>query len=131
MKLFKSLLLAPATLGLLAPMSSIANEVTINDFSYSEQIDISNSLEKGLETRMNNFEAGAFSETTTMNGAASFQIGAVDEGAETEALTATYSYDIDLNTTFTGEDNLNVGIEAGNCMHTYETKPASGHIFCP
>ena len=114
MKLFKSLLLAPATLGLLAPMSSIANEVTINDFSYSEESDISNSLEKGLETRMNNFEAGAFSETTTMNGSASFQIGAVDQGAETEALTATYSYEIDLNTSFTGEDNLYVGIETGN-----------------
>ena len=114
MKLFKSLLLAPTSLVLLAPISATANEVTINDFSYSEKIDISNSLEKGLETRIINFEAGAFSETTTMNGSASFQMGAVDEGAETEALTATYSYEIDLNTSFTGEDNLYVGIETGN-----------------
>ena len=30
---FKSLLVAPATLGLLAPMSATANEVTINDFN--------------------------------------------------------------------------------------------------
>ena len=33
MKLFKSLLVAPATLGLLAPMAATANEVTINDFN--------------------------------------------------------------------------------------------------
>ena len=33
MKLFKSLLVAPATLGLLAPMSATANEITINDFN--------------------------------------------------------------------------------------------------
>ena len=118
MNLFKSLLLAPATFGLLSPISVMANEVTINDFSNSEQINISNSLENGLETRRNNFEAGGFSETTTMSGSASFQIGAVDESAITEAVTATYSYDIDLNTTFTGEDNLYVGIETGNYSAT-------------
>jgi len=103
---------------LLSPISAIANEVTISDFSNSEQINISNSLENGLETRRNNFEAGGFSETTTMSGSASFQIGAVNESAITEAVTATYSYDIDLNTTFTGEDNLYVGIETGNYSAT-------------
>ena len=76
---FKSLLLAPATFVLLSPISAMANEVTISDFSNSEQINISNSLENGLETRRNNFEAGGFSETTTMSGSASFQIGAVNE----------------------------------------------------
>ena len=116
--LFKRLLLAPATFGLLSPISVMANEVTISDFSNSEQINISNSLENGLETRRNNFEAGGFSETTTMSGSASFQIGAVNESAITEAVTATYSYDIDLNTTFTGEDNLYVGIETGNYSAT-------------
>jgi hypothetical protein len=72
----------------------------------------------GLEAELNNFEAGSFSETTTMSGSASFQVGAVDESVITEALTATYSYDIDLNTSFTGEDNLYVGIETGNYSAT-------------
>ena len=31
MKLFKSLLVAPATLGLLAPMTATANELNLND----------------------------------------------------------------------------------------------------
>ena len=68
----------------------------------------------GFEAKQNEFEAGSFSETTTMSGAVSFQIGAVDESSITQAITSTYAYDIDLNTSFTGEDNLYVGIETGN-----------------
>jgi len=126
MKLFKKLLLAPAALGLISQFAA-ANEVTIRDFSSSEQIDISNSLENELETRNNNFEAGGFSEITTMSGSASFQIGAVEQSAISEAVTATYSYDIDLNTSFTGDDNLYVGIETGNSSSSVDfTLDSSG-----
>ena len=72
MKLFKSLLVAPATLGLLAPMSATANEVTINDFNPAEELAITNSRVDGLEARLNNFEAGSFSETTTASFDAQF-----------------------------------------------------------
>ena len=47
MKLFKSLLVAPATLGLLAPMSANATEVNLNEISnYSdvESIEFTNSF---------------------------------------------------------------------------------------
>ncbi len=118
MKLFQKLLIAPAALGLLAPISASASEVTMSDFAAAEELAVTNNLIDGLEAKLNNFEAGSFSETTTMSGSASFQVGAVDESAITEALTATYSYDIDLNTTFTGEDNLYVGIETGNYSAT-------------
>ena len=57
MKLFKSLLVAPATLGLLAPMSASANEVTINDFNAAEEIAVTNSRVDGLEARFNDLEA--------------------------------------------------------------------------
>ncbi len=127
MKLFKSLLLASSTLLLLSPISSTAKEVTISHFSPSEKIDISNNIENNLETRTNNFEAGGFSETTTMNGSASFQIGAVERSAISEAVTATYSYDLDLNTSFTGEDNFYVGIETGNSSSSLDfTLDSSG-----
>ena len=129
MKLFKKLLLAPAALGLLFPIAAAANEVTIRDFSYSEQIDIFDSLENELETRNNNFEAGGFSETTTMSGSASFQIGAVEQSAITEAVTATYSYDIDLNTSFTGDDNLYVGIETGNSSSSVDFTLDSSQVI--
>ena len=82
MKLFKSLLVAPATLGLLAPMSATANEVTISDFTPAEQLAITNSRVDGLEARFNNFEAGGFSETTTLSGTAEFLLSAQDRGAD-------------------------------------------------
>ena len=129
MKLFKSLLIAPATLGLLAPMSLTANELNINemsgyssseeiqnisDFNPAKEIAVTNSRVDGKEAKMNNFEAGSFSETTTASFSADFAIGAVDGSAETEALTAGYSFQIDLNTSFTGEDSLDISIDAGN-----------------
>ena len=121
MKLFKSLLVAPATLGLLAPMSATANEVTISDFTPAEELAITNSRVDGLEARMNNFEAGSFSETTTASFSADFSIGSVDgTGISTgvtdgdEAIEAYYGFQIDLNTSFTGEDSLDISIDAGN-----------------
>ena len=113
MKLFKSLLVAPATLGLLAPMSATANEVTINDFNAAEEIAVTNSRIDGLESRFNNLEAGSFSDTTTASFGSTFYVGSVEEGT-TEALTFTYDYAIDLSTSFTGEDSFDVAIIGGN-----------------
>ena len=83
MKLFKSLLVAPATLGLLAPMSATANEVTINDFNPAEELAITNSRVDGLEARLNNIEAGSFSETTAASFSVDTVLGAID-GASSE-----------------------------------------------
>ena len=125
MKLFKSLLVAPATLGLLAPIAATANEVTINDFNPAEELAITNSRVDGLEARLNNFEAGSFSETTTASFSADFAIGAVDgKGVTTtvtdgdETLQAVYGFQIDLNTSFTGEDSLDISLDAGNGLGT-------------
>ena len=138
MKLFKSLLVAPAALGLLAPMSVTANELnmaevsdyssskevkSINDF-YPKQLAITNGRVDGLEARMNEFEAGSFSETTTASFSADFAIGAVDGLGNTttstansnEAVTASYGFQIDLTTSFTGEDSLDISIDAGNSL---------------
>ena len=116
MKLFKSLLVAPAALGLLAPMAATANEVTISDFTPAEELAITNSRVDGLEARMNNIEAGSFSETTTASFSADMIIGAVDGGTATtdDAVEAYYGFQIDLNTSFTGEDSLDISIDAGN-----------------
>ena len=115
MKLFKSLLVAPATLGLLAPMAATANEVTISDFAPAEELAITNSRVDGLEARLNNFEAGSFSETTTASFSADFAIGAVD-GVADEAVGTAYGFQIDLSTSFTGEDSFDVSIDAGNAL---------------
>ena len=120
MKLFKSLLVAPATLGLLAPLSATANEVTINDFNPAEEIAVTNSRVDGLEARMNEFEAGGFSETTTASFSLDTVIGAVDGAANSsaEALGIDYQMNIGLSTSFTGEDSLDVTIDIGGADGT-------------
>ena len=129
MKLFKSLLVAPAALGLLAPMSVTANELNITDVSgyssseevqnisefYPKELAVTNGRVDGLEARMNDFEAGSFSTTTSASFGADFVIGAVDGGAAgTEAVTFDYQYGMSLSTSFTGEDSLDLTIETGN-----------------
>ena len=115
MKLFKSLLVAPATLGLLAPIAATANEVTINDFNPAEELAITNSRVDGLEARLNNIEAGSFSETTTASFGLDMYLGALDDDDSTDddSVMAGYSLGISLNTSFTGEDSLDIAIDAG------------------
>ena len=133
MKLFKSLLVAPATLGLLAPMSATANELNITDVSsyssseevqnisefYPNELAATNSRVDGLEARLNDYEAGSFSSTTAASFGADFVIGAVDgAGSGKEAVTFNYQYGMNLSTSFTGEDSLALTIETGNASGT-------------
>ena len=135
MKLFKSLLVAPATLGLLAPLTATANEVNFNAISnYSEEeIEInsssftnnsaSNTLLAGGEGMVDsqNYDSESFSETTTASFSSDFAIGALEgKGISTgvtdgdESLQAYFGFQIDLTTSFTGEDSLDISIDAGN-----------------
>ena len=133
MKLFQRLLVAPATLGFLMPMAVTANTInladvstyssseeveTISDFNLdiAEELAITKSRVDGLQARFNNFEAGSFSETTSASFSADMYLGAVDGGTASndDALNGTYSFQIDLTTSFTGEDSLDVSIDAGN-----------------
>ena len=111
MKLFKSLLVAPATLGLLAPMSATANEITVNDFNPA----IENTLLAGGEGLVvNDSHDGGFSSTTSAKMSAQFVVEATDGNATTEKTMFSYQYGMDLSTTFTGSDSLDLTIETGN-----------------
>jgi len=114
MKLFKSLLVAPASLGLLAPMAVTANEVTINDFNAAEEIAVTNSRVDGLEARLNNFEAGSFSETTTASFSVDTVLGAIDGDTTSETTGLDFQFNIGLSTSFTGEDSLDIAIDNGS-----------------
>ena len=138
MKLFKCLLVTQAVLGLLAPMTAAAFEINLDEinnyvrkkssskkrfnsktFNNEELATTKNSI-KSIKEPINTFEAGSFSETTTMSGSASFIIGGIrnhdlENYTDTsEAINTHYSYNVDLITSFNGEDNLFVGLEAGN-----------------
>ena len=131
MKLFQRMLVAPAALGLLAPMTAInATEANLDGVSnYSKDVigishktfnnDSSapealapNPLLAGGEG-MSSYDGG-FSDTTTASFSADFLIGAVDGDTNSEAVTGGYGFQIDLSTSFTGEDNFAVSLDAGN-----------------
>ena len=139
MKLFKSLLVAPAALGLLAPISASASEVNLNDISnYSdvESIDLANSFKNevkeetliaGGEGLVESYDGG-FSETTTASFGVDTVFGAVD-GASSEATEFAYSMGIGLETSFTGEDSLSATIDIGNAVATSALSGTSGMNF--
>ena len=131
------MLVAGASLSLLAPVASQASDVVnleeMNSYARSqtkssrldsktfinevnEDIANLNGRVDGLEARQNDFEAGSFTDTTTMDGKAVMWIGAVDGGNEiggAETTQTGYTYTMNLNTSFTGDDNLYVRLKAG------------------
>ena len=132
------MLVAGASLSLLAPFAAEASDIVNLDemSSYSsskskksrldnktfinevtEDIAILKGRLDGLEAKQNNFEAGAFSSTTTMDGKAVMWIGSVDGGDNiggAEVVETGYTYTMNLNTSFTGDDNLYVRLKAGD-----------------
>ena len=127
MKLFKSLLVAPATIGLLAPFSAFAGEANLNDISkYSnlEHLDLANAFVND-ETKNNSLLAGGeglvdsgssdggFSQTTTASFSVDTVLGAID-GASSETTSLDFQFNIGLSTSFTGEDSLDIAIDNGS-----------------
>ena len=125
MKLFQQLLVAPAALGLLAPLSVSASEVNFDDIStYSNdnlEIDVNSFNQKSTNNLLAGGEGlvessdttGGFSETTTASFGVDFVVGAED-GAASEAASFGYQMGIGLSTSFTGEDSLDVAIDIGD-----------------
>ena len=109
MKLFQRLLVAPAALGLMFPMVTNASE----QFN-----DIANRVDS-IEENVDEFEAGTFSTgVTTLNGKTNFVIGGYekDGGKDQDdgAITFNYSTQLNLNSSFFGDDLLYTRIKTGN-----------------
>ena len=147
------MLVAGATVGLLAPLGVQASDVMnlegMNSYSRSKKSstkkrfdsksfvnqindDLANRNDgkNELNTQDNYFDAGSFSETTTFSGSAVMAIGAVDGGDELgdqETVQTLYTYTIDLNSSFTGDDNLYVRLRTGSNGPALGNKPAVYH----
>ena len=147
------MLVAGATLSLIAPIAAQASDVIntdgINNYSSSkksvkkfdsksfvnevneELVNLKGRID-GLEAQQNEYEAGAFSETTSMDGKAVFGIGAVDyseaSNTSSEATQSWYTYTMNLNTSFTGDDNLYVRIKTGNHTDWTVSKPYGSYL---
>ena len=156
MKLFQRLLVAPALLGFIVPVTAKATETNLDAISnyYQGNIDlnsksfISNTDNKillsGGEGLVETTASDSFSSTTTVSFGANFYVGAVDGGevstttttlvtaaagvpvdevtatttSDAEAVTFSYDYAMDLSTSFTGEDSLDIAIIGGNAAGT-------------
>ncbi len=123
MKLFQRLLVAPAALGLMAPLAANADVTAVsNDSDLSSEV--IQARVDGVEAQLGEIQAGQFSSTTTMSGKAAFITGYVDDDAEedTDSITFEYMYQLNLNTSFTGEDNLYTRIKTGNVSDHFADK---------
>ncbi len=129
MKLFQKLLLAPAALGLFAPVVANANESNFRDVtSYSQdQVQVSLDTFKPLssknpllaggegvnQSQSNDFDVDTFSATTTAGFTTNFAIGK-QEGGTTDPVISNFDWEIALSSSFTGNDSLDVVMQAGH-----------------
>ena len=155
MKLFQQLLVASAAIGLIAPIGAQATDINIEGMNSYSRSNLSSKKQKrfdsksfvnelaktdaridAAEAKLNSFEAGSFSDTTTLGGKAVFVIGAVD-GVNTlasnqehlDSVTTAYIYSMDLNTSFSGDDNLYVRLKTGDgWTSSWDSKPGTYHI---
>ena len=123
------MLVATASLGLITPIAAQASDVInlegMNDYNRSkksakrfdsntfvnevnEELATIKGRVDGLEAQQNNFEAGSFSDTTTLDGTVDMTVSSIDtdDYAYTGAVQANYTYTWNLNSSFTGDDYL-------------------------
>ena len=129
MKLFQKLLLAPAALGLFAPIVANANESNFRDVTnYSQdQVDVTLDTFKPLSNKNpllaggegsnlsnsdDSFDVDSFSSTTTASFTTNIALGNV-EGSSQENVGMNFDYEIALSSSFTGDDSLDVVLNSG------------------
>ena len=139
------MLVAGAALSLIAPIGAQASDLNtegMNDYSrrsnkqfnsnsFSNEIATVNENIDSLETQISEFEAGGFSDTTLMDGKAIFTLGAADfsQASQTDEGTYfNYTYTMNLNSSFSGDDNLYVRIKTGNAAGWTSTKTYGGYL---
>ena len=150
------MLVATASLGLIAPIAAQASDVInlegMNDYNRSkksskrfdsntfvnevnEELATLKGRVDGLEAQQNDFEAASFSDTTTMDGKAIFTVGSVDTEDGEDAVSYgfdgqvnfAYTYQLNLNTSFNGDDNLYIRLKSGN--HPKTGANASKNVY--
>ncbi|MBO8242304.1 carbohydrate porin [Prochlorococcus marinus XMU1410] len=141
MKLFQQMLVAGASLSLLTPIVAQASDVNLEEMNsysrsnkssktlldsktFSKEIVNLNERVDNIESKFNEFEAGGFSDTTVLDGKAIFDVGSVDTDDDTYDGTTQfmYTYTLNLNTSFSGDDNLYTRIKTGNHTSWSKTK---------
>ena len=131
MKLFQKLLLAPTAIGFLTPIAANASEINygdVNSYSHSQSevsvesfkpLSNKNPLLAGgeglssSETENSDFDADTFSSTTSASFAVNIAAGTVDSGSGDNVLGWNFDWELATSTSFTGNDSLDVVLNAG------------------
>ena len=149
------MLVAGASVSLIAPIAAQASDVVnIEEMSsylksskassildsktfineVSEDMAVLKGRVDGLETRQNILEAGSFSDTTTLDQKVVFSVGGADftdsspDANQNEGVAAQYSYTMNLNSSFTGDDNLYIRLKTGNGAGWMAEKDEGGYL---
>ena len=155
MKLFQQLLVAGASASLITPIAAQASDVVnldeITNYSnrnsskldsstfineVSEDLAVLKGRVDGLEARQNVIEAGSFSDSTVADQKVIFTVGAAehehsashDSATRNEGVAATYTYTMNLNSSFTGDDNLYIRLKTGNAAGWMAEKDEGGYL---
>ena len=122
------MLVACAAVSLFAPLAAQASDINIEGMnsyarrrkksstrfdskSFINEVNDEIAVIDEQKVQPNYFEAGSFSETTTLDSSVVFAATAVDNATKVdstadESLQAMYTFTMNLNTSFTGDDNL-------------------------
>ena len=145
------MLVAGAAMSLIAPMSAQASDINIEEIdtyvrkqsSSKKQKLSSKSFSNGLATlkqkiknseiEFNQFEAGGFSDTTTLDGKVIMALGGIDGSDELDptdhdSVTFNTVYQMNLNTSFSGDDNLYIRLKGGEWADEWKMKGSTYHI---
>ena len=129
MKLFQKLLLTPAVIGFLAPVTAHASESSLNDVSNYSQVDVQVTQDtfkplssknpllaggEGLNQNVSNdFDGDTFSSTTTASFNTNWVVGRVEESPSHEAVNFVWDWELNLSSSFTGNDSLDFTLVSG------------------
>ena len=157
------MLVAGASLSLIAPIAAQASDVVnlgeMDSYArstkrksskldsktfinkVSEDIATFKDPNNGFEPNQNQFEAGTFSSTTTMDGKVIAWVGGIDGISDVDddedgnlaeepadSIGTGWTTTLNLNTSFTGDDNLYVRLKGGENTDAFAVKPVSYHI---
>ena len=128
------MLVASAAVGIIAPLGAQATDINIEEMnSYSNSSSKNKkfnsqtfanelaTLEESVdnsEVKTNDFEAASFSDITTIDTKVVFTVGGTDhsivQADGTDNVHFAYTLQSNVNTSFTGDDNLYIRLKTGN-----------------
>ena len=145
------MLVAGACLSLIAPIGAQATDINIEEIDtyvrksssskkkklnsklFSNELATLKQKVNSSQVQINNFDAGSFSNTTTLDGKVIMGLGGIAgitdlKSSLKDHLTFNTVYQMNLNTSFTGDDNLYMRLKGGEWADEWKMKGSTYHI---